>query len=108
MNKEKGQTIKKTIPQSLDEQLDWTFHRNSPKLNDKREKLAEYAHDSWSGWMQYLFDKSDINEDCSVTIPPELVTRWGRQMNTAYLELPENEKESDLAEADKILAIIND
>ena len=70
-----------------------------------RESLADYAHDAWSGWMQYLFDKSRRNPDGSVTIPPDLVTRWKRQMLTDYADLSANEQASDLAEADKMLTL---
>jgi len=72
-----------------------------------REKLANYAHHAWSGWMIYLFSKSTVNSDNSVTIPPGLVQRWMRQMKTDYSDLPEHEKESDRKEADSILEIIN-
>jgi hypothetical protein len=71
------------------------------------EPLADYAHSAWSGWMRYMFDKSTRNADGSVTIPPELVTRWGRQMNTPYADLPEGEKESDRKEAQKIVEVLS-
>lgn len=74
-----------------------------------REALAEYAHDAWSGWMIYLFQKSVTNiENGTVTIPKWAVDRWFRQTQTAYADLPEEEKESDRAEADKMLAIVGD
>jgi hypothetical protein len=69
------------------------------------EQLAAYAHDAWAGWMKYLFAKSPENEDGSVTIPAELVKRWRRQMNTAYEDLPEGEKQSDRVEARTIMRI---
>jgi len=71
-----------------------------------REKLAEYAHNAWSGWMKYLFEKSVQNADGTVTIPTWAVTRWRRQMNTQYEALPEGDKELDRLEADKMLAIL--
>jgi hypothetical protein len=71
-----------------------------------REKLAEYAHDAWSGWMQHLFDKLTLNKDGTATIPKWAVERWTRQMTTKYADLPHIEKESDLAEADQMLAIV--
>ena len=71
--------------------------------DELRERLAEAAHDSWTGWMDYLFSKSTMNPDGSVTIPMELVGRWMIQMQTAYWNLPEDQKVSDRAEADKIL-----
>lgn len=70
-----------------------------------REGLADYAHAAWSGWMRYMFENSVHNEDGSVTIPRGLVERWTRQMNTDYPALPEPEKKSDRAEADRMLTI---
>lgn len=74
---------------------------------DIKEKLAEYAHNQWSGWMKYLFEKSTKNEDGTVTIPKWAVDRWERQMNAPYIELSEQEKESDRKEADGMINIVN-
>lgn len=71
-----------------------------------REALAEYAHEAWSGWMRYLFRKCNRNSDGSVAIPSWAADRWTRQMHTPYTELPEFMRESDRAEADKMIAII--
>lgn len=76
---------------------------------ERRERLAAYAHEAWSGWMKYLFSKckdARCADDAHVAIPGWAVKRWQRQMNTPYAELPEDEKESDRAEADKMLAIL--
>lgn len=78
------------------------------------EKLADYAHEAWSGWMKYMFDKGAINgfwqmseaEAIGWTMPKELYQRWLRQSLTPYADLPESEKESDRKEARAILAII--
>lgn len=67
------------------------------------EHGAAIAHEQWSGWMKYLFEKSTQNADGTVTIPKWAVDRWTRQMNTPYVELPESEKESDRIEARKYL-----
>jgi len=75
---------------------------------DKREKLATCIHESWSNWMTYLFKKSEERPDGAVTIPAWAVERWKRQLSTAYANLPEEEKETDLAEADKMLAVLDD
>lgn len=84
----------------------WEF-ANQQQENDRlRESLAAYAHDAWSGWMQYLFSKSTRNDDGTMTIPAWAVERWTRQMTTAYTDLPEDEKKSDRAEADQMLAIL--
>ena len=71
-----------------------------------REKLAEYAHKAWSGWMVYLFSKCELKKDGTATIPKWAVDRWQRQAHTAYDNLPEDEKVSDRAEAHDILKII--
>jgi hypothetical protein len=68
------------------------------------EELAAYAHEAWSGWMEYLFSKC-LKESDGMKIPQSLVERWTRQMQTPYAELPENEKDSDRAEALKMQAI---
>lgn len=71
-----------------------------------KERLANYAHGAWSGWMKYLFSCSDLMEDGSVRIPPDKVERWSRQASTSYRDLPEDEKESDRAEASDIISIV--
>jgi hypothetical protein len=75
-------------------------------MSDLREQLAALEHAQWAGWMKYMFEKSIEGSDGSIEIPAILVDRWKRQMNTLYIDLPESEKESDLAEADKVLHII--
>jgi hypothetical protein len=75
-------------------------------MNDLREQLAALAHKQWAGWMKYLFEKSIEGGDGCIEIPALFVARWKRQMNTSYVDLPENEKESDRAEADKMLRVI--
>lgn len=74
--------------------------------DDTRERLAEYAHAAWSGWLSYMFSKGEKNADGSLTIPPWAVERWERQSTTGYADLPEQEKASDRDEADRILAIV--
>lgn len=80
--------------------------------NDQRERLAAYAHEAWSGWMKWMFEHggvvtSHISGKSYWVMLPEKYDRWQRQMNTPYADLPESEKESDRAEADKMLAIIH-
>jgi hypothetical protein len=71
-----------------------------------RERLAALAHRQWSGWMSYLFGKCRMNDDATLTIPAWAVERWQRQMNTSYFDLPEEEKDSDRKEADRILYLL--
>lgn len=70
-----------------------------------RERLAELAHDQWSGWMVYQFGKGRFNGDGTWTMPAWAVERWQRQMTTPYALLSEQEKESDRIEADKMLDV---
>lgn len=72
-----------------------------------KEVLAEYAHNAWSGWMEYLFSLSEKTKEGSVVIPKEKVERWKKQIYTLYKDLPEPEKESDREQAQKILDILN-
>lgn len=79
--------------------------------DDLRERLAEYAHTAWSGWLKYMFEKGGVQSPIEsggttwVMFPDKLI-RWRRQMNTPYADLPESEKTSDRAEADKMTAIL--
>ena len=70
------------------------------------ERLSDYAHSAWSGWIHYMFGKSIRSVDGSIIIPAYLVEQWDRQAQTAYNDLPENEKGSDRAEANKIIEVI--
>ena len=70
---------------------------------DLIEAGAEIAHSQWSGWMAYLFSKCEIHEDGTASIPEWAVSRWKRQMNTSYVNLPEEEKVSDQEEAKKYM-----
>jgi hypothetical protein len=71
-----------------------------------REKLAQLAHEQWSGWMKYLFEKCTHPHGLCV-IPDWAEERWQRQMNTAYHDLSQEEKDSDRSEADKFLAVFD-
>jgi hypothetical protein len=72
-----------------------------------REKLADAEHASWARWMAYLFSKCQRQANGSYTIPPEYVSHWQREVATPYAELSEREKESDRAEVELILPIID-
>lgn len=59
------------------------------------ETLAAIEHGRWSHWQKYLHEQCKRNEDGSLTIPADLVSRWTIQANTDYSELSEKEKNSD-------------
>ena len=80
--------------------------REIEQPGSSRESLAAYAHSAWAGWMRYLFSQC-VGHEGEIVIPVWAVERWSRQIETAYQELSEAEKESDRAEADKMLKIVN-
>ena len=71
-----------------------------------RERFADIAHESWAGWMKFLFHVSEQREDGSVVISAGRVARWQRQINTPYEALSADEQEAELLEADKYLAVV--
>lgn len=71
-----------------------------------REELSDISHSIWSHWMKWMFSVGTFNADGTWTMPADKVERWQRQMNTPYAALPENEKEGDREQADKILKTI--
>ena len=73
-----------------------------------RERLAALAHKQWSGWMIYLFSKGDFNPDGTWTMPKCAVERWQRQMYSKYDMLPEEEKESDRHEANRMITVMEE
>lgn len=72
------------------------------------EKIADVQHKIWAHWMAYLFDVSEQNEDGSVNIPADKVSRWKRQVSTQYSDLSTEEKKSDLEQASKLLSFIRE
>lgn len=61
-----------------------------------REELADLEHQQWAHWTRYMLNN----------LTPENTERWLRQVNTPYINLSEQEKESDRRWADKVLKII--
>lgn len=84
----------------------------SEKIMYAIEKLADIEHGRWSRWQKYLHEKCVKNDDGSLTIPHELVSRWEKQMTTPYDDLTDEEKQSDrdLVEKDlyKLHCILKD
>lgn len=77
-------------------------------MSDKiREELAAYAHQQWTGWMDYLFSKCQQKIDGTMIIPKWAVDRWKDQIITDYQDLSETEKDADRAEADGMIKIIS-
>jgi len=85
-----------------------------PERDILRETLADEAHKAWIRWMAYLSSKVYDQGTQHVTGEPfsagciseALVERWKRQMATPYFMLPEDEKQSDLEQADRAIRVM--
>lgn len=75
-------------------------------MDNLREKFAEAAHDSWSGWAKYMLRCCQARSPSGYYLPIHYVERWCRQMATLYADLTEGEKESDRKEADRYLDVL--
>ena len=71
------------------------------------ERVAAFCHSQWSGWMKYLFSKSSFPQGGGCLIPEWATERWLRQMKTDYMDLSDQEKESDRKEARGFLAALD-
>ena len=82
-------------------------HQHIQKLlSGLKEQLAAVEHERWSHWQRYVHSKGIRQPDGSLLLPPDLVSRWERQINTKYAELDEQEKASDREQVEKYLPII--
>lgn len=70
------------------------------------EELADYAHKAWALWTAYLLSNCHVQPNGDLLLPERYVTRWERQINTAYADLSEDEQESDRREARKMTDIL--
>jgi hypothetical protein len=70
------------------------------------EALAAVEHQQWSHWQRYVHDRGKVQPDGALLLPPELVSRWERQISTSYEDLSEDEKESDREQVRRYLPII--
>jgi hypothetical protein len=69
-----------------------------------RESLAAYAHEAWSLYMDYFLDKCKPI-DGGRLIPAGYILSLRCQIATDYANLTEDDRDSDRAEADKMIAI---
>ena len=72
-------------------------------LEDLTELLAAAEHERWARWQRYLQGRCVRQPDGGLLIPADLVERWERQMETPYLELPEEERKSDRELVERLL-----
>jgi hypothetical protein len=74
--------------------------------NDLLEQLAAIEHERWSHWQRYMHEKAHRNDDGSLTLPADLVSRWERLMCTPYSQLTEEERESDREQVRRYISIL--
>lgn len=86
------------------------MNQRAPRMSisELTEKLAAIEHERWSHWQKYMHSKCYHSPDGSLTIPPDLVAHWERQIATPYESLSETEKESDRDQVRKYLALLLD
>jgi hypothetical protein len=68
--------------------------------------VAAIEHERWSHWQRYVHSKAERQPDGSLRIPPDLVARWQRQIDTPFAALNEDEKQSDRDQVKKYLPLI--
>jgi len=76
-------------------------------MNNQREKLATLQHEIWSDWVRHMFEVSIANPDGTFTIPSKYVKQWQHEINTAYDDLTEEEKDGDRKQVDKITRLLD-
>ncbi|WP_314821037.1 hypothetical protein [Arachnia propionica] len=70
------------------------------------ERLASIEHDRWAHWQRYIHAHCERRADGSLVIPPDLVARWERQIETAFVDLSEDEQESDRQQVREYLPVV--
>lgn len=75
-------------------------------MSELREQLAAIEHQRWADWQRYMHDQCEPGPDGTLIIPKDKVERWVRQVETVYADLPEEEKDSDRQQVDRVWHII--
>lgn len=86
-----------------------TQHHRIRKILESSEVidgLASIEHDRWAHWQQYVHAQCQRREDGSLVIPPNLVARWERQIETPFVNLSEDERESDRQQVREYLPFV--
>jgi hypothetical protein len=84
-------------------------HRQKTEVPEEVvEKLAAIEHERWAHWQRYMHGKGERRPDGSLVLPPELVSRWERQMVTPYHSLADAERESDREQVLRYLPVISE
>lgn len=76
------------------------------RLYSVLEELAAIEHQRWAHWQRHLHEKGTKMVDGSLVLPPDLIMRWERQIETMYDLLSEKEKDSDREQVIKIFPLL--
>jgi hypothetical protein len=76
------------------------------ELEELTEVLAAIEHKRWSDWQRYVHSEGARTENGDLLLPARLVDGWERQMDTAYANLTEAEKESDRKQVRSYLPLV--
>lgn len=72
----------------------------------REEMVADLCHKIWCDWMVYVFSECLVDmKDGTMIIPAWAVKKWNRQLQTHYLDLSDEEQESDRIEARKFIEL---
>ncbi|MBY3323818.1 hypothetical protein HFO02_09370 [Rhizobium laguerreae] len=75
-------------------------------LDDLIEKLAAIEHERWAHWQKFVHTSGTRQADGSLILPPDMVERWQRQIETPYSDLSDAEKASDREQVSKYLPMV--
>ena len=80
---------------------------STPEPRDELiEKLAAIEHERWAHWQTFVHSSGTLQADGSLILPPDLVERWQRQIETPYSDLSDAEKASDREQVSKYLPTV--
>lgn len=87
--------------------LDKVDARDSLRFLETLEgKLGAIYHAHWSQWVNELFEKATYNEDGSMTLPREVITRWSRHVALLWPEMTHKEQAEARKAAAKFLVVL--
>ena len=75
-------------------------------IEEKRERLAVYAHNAWAEWMRYVLSKLVFDDEGDLTIRKKTLYKWASRAHTPYKNLPKKVKKAYREQADKIIEIM--
>lgn len=71
------------------------------------EELAAIEHERWAHWQRFVHEQGERQPDGSLILPPELVAKWDRLIDTPYAKLTTKEQESDRDQVRRYLPVVD-